>query len=77
MVHVQYREEVLLFVDLLETESEDEDSEYDVLDSLFVASVAFEPGAVQDAAKMGALLSFAAVFISIILGVLFKIKKVH
>ena len=66
----------MLFVDLLETESEDEDSEYDVLDSLFVASVAFDPGAVQDAAKMGALLSFAAAIISIILGVLFKIKKV-
>ena len=44
--------------------------------SLFVASVAFDPGAVQDAAKMGALLSFAAAIISIILGVLFKIKKV-
>ena len=45
--------------------------------SLFVASVAFDPGAVQDAAKMGALLSFAAAIISIILGMLFKIKKVH
>ena len=45
--------------------------------SLFVASVAFDPGAVQDAAKMGALLSFAAAIISIILGVLFKIKKIH
>ena len=45
--------------------------------SLFVATVAFDPGAVQDAAKMGALLSFAAAIISIILGVLFKIKKVH
>ena len=44
--------------------------------SLFVATVAFDPGAVQDAAKMGALLSFAAAIISIILGVLFKIKKV-
>ena len=45
--------------------------------SLFVASVAFDPGAVQDAAKMGALLSFAAAIISIVLGILFKIKKVH
>ena len=44
--------------------------------SLFVATVAFDPGTVQDAAKMGALLSFAAAIISIILGVLFKIKKV-
>ena len=40
-----------------------------------VASIAFDPGAVQDAAKMGALLSFAAAIISIILGILFKIKK--
>ncbi len=32
--------------------------------SLFIASVAFEPGAVQDAAKMGALFSFAAAAIS-------------
>jgi hypothetical protein len=32
-------EKLLLLVDLLDTESEDEDSEYDVLDSLFIASV--------------------------------------
>ena len=45
--------------------------------SLFVATVAFEPGAVQDAAKMGALLSFFAAVISILLGKFFKIKKVQ
>ena len=32
--------------------------------SLFIASVAFDAGPVQDAAKMGALLSFAAALIS-------------
>ena len=36
--------------------------------SLFVASVAFAPGAVQDAAKMGALLSFGAAAISLVVG---------
>ncbi|MEM9796648.1 MAG: Na+/H+ antiporter NhaA [Pseudomonadota bacterium] len=36
--------------------------------SLFVASVAFDPGPVQDAAKMGALLSFGAAVLSIIAG---------
>ena len=45
--------------------------------SLFVASVAFSPGDVQDAAKMGALLSFFAAVMSIILGYVFKIKKVQ
>ena len=45
--------------------------------SLFVASVAFSPGDVQDAAKMGALLSFFAAVMSIGLGYLFKIKKVQ
>ena len=43
--------------------------------SLFVASVAFDPGPVQDAAKMGALLSFAAAAISIIAGKLTKVQK--
>ena len=36
--------------------------------SLFVASVAFDPGPVQDAAKMGALFSFAAAGISLLVG---------
>ena len=45
--------------------------------ALFVATVAFGPGDVQDAAKMGALLSFGAAIISIVLGYLFQIKKVQ
>lgn len=43
--------------------------------SLFVASVAFPGGDVQDAAKMGALLSFGAVFISFIAGKLLRVEK--
>ncbi|WGH80427.1 Na+/H+ antiporter NhaA [Jannaschia ovalis] len=43
--------------------------------SLFVASVAFDPGPVQDAAKMGALLSFAAAAISIAAGRLTGVRK--
>ena len=43
--------------------------------SLFVASVAFETGPVQDAAKMGALFSFAAAAISLIAGRLFRVQK--
>lgn len=43
--------------------------------SLFVASVAFPPGPVQDAAKMGALFSFGAVFLSIAAGKLLKVQK--
>ncbi len=43
--------------------------------SLFIASVAFESGPVQDAAKMGALLSFFAAVISLVAGKLFKIEK--
>lgn len=43
--------------------------------SLFVASVAFAPGPVQDAAKMGALFSFAAALISIIAGKVTKVEK--
>lgn len=43
--------------------------------SLFVASVAFDAGPIQDAAKMGALLSFAAAFISIIVGKLCRVEK--
>jgi NhaA family Na+:H+ antiporter len=43
--------------------------------SLFVASVAFEPGPVQDAAKMGALFSFAAAAISIVVGKITRVQK--
>ncbi len=43
--------------------------------SLFVASVAFDAGPVQDAAKMGALFSFAAAIVSIIAGKLFRVEK--
>ncbi len=43
--------------------------------SLFVASVAFDPGPVQDAAKMGALFSFAAAILSIIAGKVLRVEK--
>lgn len=43
--------------------------------SLFIASVAFDGGVVQDAAKMGALFSFAAVLISIAAGKLLRVEK--
>ncbi|TCL65720.1 Na+/H+ antiporter NhaA [Rhizobium sp. BK251] len=43
--------------------------------SLFVASVAFPAGDIQDAAKMGALFSFAAAFISVAAGRLFAIRR--
>ena len=43
--------------------------------SLFVASVAFDSGPVQDAAKMGALLSFFAAVVSFIVGKLLKVQK--
>lgn len=43
--------------------------------SLFVASVAFPPGEVQDAAKMGALMSFAAAGIAIVAGKLCRVEK--
>ncbi|CUK06432.1 Na+/H+ antiporter NhaA [Shimia thalassica] len=43
--------------------------------SLFVASVAFDAGPVQDAAKMGALFSFAAAIVSIIAGKVFRVEK--
>ncbi len=45
--------------------------------ALFVASVAFPSGPVQDAAKMGALLSFSAAIISIIAGKLLRVEKVE
>lgn len=44
--------------------------------ALFVASVAFPGGPVQDAAKMGALFSFGAAILSLIAGKLFRVKKV-
>ncbi|AXI41295.1 Na+/H+ antiporter NhaA [Sulfitobacter sp. SK011] len=43
--------------------------------SLFVASVAFDAGPIQDAAKMGALFSFAAAAISIVAGKLCRVDK--
>lgn len=43
--------------------------------SLFFASAAFEPGPVQDAAKMGALFSFVAAAISIAAGWLLRVEK--
>ncbi len=44
--------------------------------SLFVASVAFDAGPVQDAAKMGALFSFFAAGIAIIAGKITRVQKV-
>ncbi|GKY87025.1 Na+/H+ antiporter NhaA [Sinisalibacter aestuarii] len=43
--------------------------------ALFVASVAFDPGPVQDAAKMGALFSFGAAAIAILAGKVFRVQK--
>ena len=43
--------------------------------SLFVASVAFDPGPVQDAAKMGALFSFFAAILSLIAGRICRVEK--
>lgn len=43
--------------------------------SLFIATVAFDQGPVQDAAKMGALLSFFAAAISLIVGKLSGVEK--
>ena len=43
--------------------------------SLFISAVAFGPGPVQDAAKMGALFSFGAVFLSLLAGRVFKVEK--
>ena len=45
--------------------------------SLFIATVAFAPGDVQDAAKMGALLSFSAAAIAILLGRLTGVEKIR
>ncbi|RVV96761.1 sodium:proton antiporter [Mesobaculum littorinae] len=43
--------------------------------SLFIASVAFPAGPVQDAAKMGALFSFAAAILSFLAGKLTRVEK--
>ncbi|MEL7343610.1 MAG: Na+/H+ antiporter NhaA [Pseudomonadota bacterium] len=43
--------------------------------SLFIASVAFEPGPVQDAAKMGALFSFFAAAIAIVAGRVTRVQR--
>ncbi|WP_172299773.1 Na+/H+ antiporter NhaA [Pseudoruegeria sp. HB172150] len=45
--------------------------------SLFIASVAFDPGPVQDAAKMGALFSFSAAIVAVAAGKLFRVQKQH
>ncbi|MEM6310152.1 MAG: Na+/H+ antiporter NhaA [Pseudomonadota bacterium] len=45
--------------------------------SLFFASAAFESGPVQDAAKMGALLSFGGAVISLIAGRVFRVQKIN
>lgn len=45
--------------------------------ALFVASVAFPLGPVQDAAKMGALMSFGAALIALIAGRVFAVEKVE
>ena len=45
--------------------------------ALFVASVAFPAGDIQDAAKMGALFSFGASVISLIVGAVLRVQKVH
>ena len=45
--------------------------------SLFIATVAFDGGPVQEAAKMGALLSFFAAVISIVAGWVLRVEKQH
>lgn len=45
--------------------------------SLFISAVAFGPGDIQDAAKMGALFSFVAVFISIIVAKIIGVTKIN
>jgi len=44
--------------------------------ALFVATVAFKPGGVQDAAKMGALFSFGAALLTIAAGKIVGVQKV-
>jgi NhaA family Na+:H+ antiporter len=43
--------------------------------SLFVAGVAFPPGAVQDAAKMGALFSFGAAGMALVAGRILRVSR--
>ncbi|MEM1164308.1 MAG: Na+/H+ antiporter NhaA [Pseudomonadota bacterium] len=43
--------------------------------SLFIATVAFDSGPIQEAAKMGALFSFVAAIISIVAGKVTKVQK--
>jgi Na+:H+ antiporter, NhaA family len=43
--------------------------------SLFVAAVAFPPGVVQDAAKMGAVLSFLAVPLAVVVAQMLRVKR--
>ena len=43
--------------------------------SLFISAVAFAPGDVQDAAKMGALFSFGAVILSLLAGRIMRVEK--
>jgi len=45
--------------------------------ALFVASVAFQAGPLQDAAKMGALFSFGAGALAIVAGIVMRVKKVE
>ena len=45
--------------------------------SLFIATVAFDTGPIQEAAKMGALFSFVSVAISIAAGRLTKVERQH
>ena len=45
--------------------------------SLFISAVAFAPGEVQDAAKMGALFSFGAVFLSLAVAKMIGVKKIQ
>ncbi len=44
--------------------------------SLFIASVAFDAGPVQDAAKMGALFSFFAAVLAVVCGRLLRVQKI-
>ena len=45
--------------------------------ALFVAAVAFPPGEVQDAAKMGALFSFLAAVVALVAGLVTRVEKRH
>jgi len=45
--------------------------------SLFIAAVAFPPGLVQDAVKMGTLFSFGAVFVSLGVAKIIGVKKIR